>query len=128
MDLRSTITQIKQFLDNSTVVKNQLTVTNSALDTVVSSIERVRDIAMTAANASTTEESRTGLVAELDQIMGTLMTAGNTKNGEKYVFAGSKTTTQPIIESTAEIFRPVNMYGREFGMRTCRNVAVSPPP
>src|SRR5512146_1360379 len=37
-------------------------------------------------------------------------------------------TIAPIIDSTAAIFRPVNMNGSEFGIRTYRNVAVSPPP
>ena len=36
-------------------------------------------------------------------------------------------TIAPIIESTAAILRPVNMYGREFGIRTRRKMAISPP-
>src|SRR5712691_2790643 len=35
-------------------------------------------------------------------------------------------TIAPIIESTAATFRPVNMNGSEFGIRTWRNTAMSP--
>src|SRR5258708_28651759 len=36
-------------------------------------------------------------------------------------------TIAPIIESTAATLRPVNMNGSELGIRTRRNVAISPP-
>src|SRR5712692_6447543 len=36
-------------------------------------------------------------------------------------------TIAPIIDSTAATFRPVNMNGSEFGIRTRRKTATSPP-
>src|ERR687887_1771995 len=37
-------------------------------------------------------------------------------------------TIAPIIDSTAATLRPVKMNDSELGMRTRRNIAISPPP
>jgi flagellin-like hook-associated protein FlgL len=99
LDLRSTISQVEQYVRNCDAAKAQLEVTSSALDSAVSALQRVRSIAVEAGSTSTTYQARAALASELDQIMTSLAASGNTIYADKYIFGGSKTKEQPIVTS-----------------------------
>ena len=99
LSLRSTISEIEQYLRNSDMVKSQLSVTNSAMDSVVTSLERVQEIALLAANSPVPVEARPALTTELGEIMLSLAAAGNMQYGDRYIFGGSITNQPPIVSS-----------------------------
>ncbi len=99
LNLRSTLAEIEQYLTNSNLAKNQLQVTNSALDSVVASVQRVRTIALQAANSTMTPEARQALGMQLDEISKSLAGTANTQYGGKYIFGGTATAQQPLIAS-----------------------------
>lgn len=99
LSLRSTISEIEQYLRNSDMVKSQLSVTNSAMDSVVTSLERVQEIALLAANSPVPVEARAALTTELGEIMLSLAASGNRQYGDRYIFGGSITNQAPIVTS-----------------------------
>lgn len=99
LNLRSTISEIDQYMKNADSVKSGLEVTNSALDSVVTTLQQVRVLALQAANSTTTPEARTAMAAELDQIMSSLTALGNSQYAGKYIFAGSATNSPPFVPS-----------------------------
>lgn len=121
LSLRSSLSEIEQYLKNSDMVKSQLEVTSSTMDTIVSKLERVQEIAQQATNSAVTDEGRTALVAELNDITTSLAGAGNTQYSGKYIFAGSNSAQQPFV-ATADPMSPYSYQGND----TIMNVKVSP--
>jgi flagellar hook-associated protein 3 FlgL len=97
LNLRSSISDIDQFLQNSDVVKSQLEVTTSAMDTIVSSLQRVNTITVQATNSTVSDDARKALVTELDELSSSIASAAATQYGGKYVFSGSMTSQQPLV-------------------------------
>ena len=96
LNLRSTISDIEQFLQNADVVKSQLMVTTSAMDTVVRAVQRVETIAQTAATSTVSDDGQQALISELDELSKSIAAASNTQYNGKYVFSGSLTDQQPL--------------------------------
>lgn len=96
LGLRSTISDIEQFLQNADVVKSQLMVTTSAMDTVVRAVQRVETIAQTAATSTVSDDGQQALISELDELSKSIAAASNTQYNGKYVFSGSLTDQQPL--------------------------------
>jgi flagellar hook-associated protein 3 FlgL len=99
LNLRSVLSSIDQFTRNSGVARDQLTVTSSALDNVVSSLQELRRLALSGGSASLTDEARTSIAAQVRSVGETMASTGNTRHMGKYIFSGSLSDTQPIIEN-----------------------------
>lgn len=97
LGLRSTLASIEQYSRNADIAKNRLSITSSTLDSIVSAIRTARSLAMTAANASITEEAKMAVVAQLDHISSEIADLANTQCLGKYIFAGSVSDRPPII-------------------------------
>jgi len=95
--LRSVIANLKQFQRNAGLVQSQLTITSSALDSIVSSLRTVRNIAVSSGNAALTEAGKAAAVSQLEQIANEIAASANTQHLGKYILGGSQTTKQPII-------------------------------
>lgn len=121
LNLRSTLSDIEQYLNNADIAKNQLYVTTSALDSVVKSIQQVRSIALQAANSSVTEQTRQALATQLDEISKSLAGTANTRIGSKYIFGGSATSLQPL-QPTGTTTPPYSYAGNN----TRVNIHISP--
>jgi flagellar hook-associated protein 3 FlgL len=121
LSLRSTISEIEQYLRNSDMVKSQLEVTNGAMDSIVTSLERVKEIALLAANSTVPVEARASLTTELGEIMLSLAAAGNMQYGDRYIFGGSITDQAPIV--TSGVTMPPYSYA---GNDTQMSVQVAP--
>ncbi|MHB1191374.1 MAG: flagellar hook-associated protein FlgL [Armatimonadota bacterium] len=114
MRLRSSLSSIEQFGRNTAVAKSQMTVTSSALDSVVNAIQSARTLALSAANSAITDEARAGIAPQLDRIIDTLVAAGNTQFSGKYIFSGSATSTPPIAPSAGAAPYAYQGDGTEF--------------
>ncbi len=101
LSLRSALSSIEQYNRNTDVAVSQLSVTSSALDSVVGSIQQLRTLALSAASPAVTEAARANLATQIEKIGETLANTGNTLHMGKYIFSGSLSNTQPIIENVA---------------------------
>lgn len=99
LKLKSSIKFNKQYADNVETGIQWLKTTDDALADTVSSLRRVRDLAVQGANETMTTDDRKKLAAQVDQIKDHLIQLGNTKYGDRYIFNGTKTQTEPYENS-----------------------------
>jgi flagellar hook-associated protein 3 FlgL len=107
-----------------------LEVTDSTLGDVDTVMQRVRDIATLGANDTLNGNDRSNLVQELDGLKQQLVTLGNAKSGDRFVFGGYKDGAPPFdatgvysgdtstqqVEVARNVMLPVGVTGdRVFG-------------
>jgi len=77
------------------VARGELNVTDDALAGMGSALSRLRELAVQMASGTMGPDERSGAAAEVDQIRSTLVSLGNTRQGDKRLFAGRSTDTDP---------------------------------
>jgi flagellar hook-associated protein 3 FlgL len=107
-----------------------LQVTDSTLGDVENVVRRIRDIAVLGANDTLNGSDRNNLVQELDGLRDQLVTLGNAKTGDRYIFGGYKDGAPPYdaagvyggdtatqqVEVARNVLMPVGITGdRIFG-------------
>lgn len=107
-----------------------LQVTDTTLGDVENVVRRIRDIAVLGANDTLNANDRNNLVQELDGLRDQLVTLGNAKSGDRYVFGGYKDGAPPYdatgvysgdtvtqqVEVARNVLMPVGITGdRIFG-------------
>ncbi|OZS44538.1 flagellar hook-associated protein FlgL [Photobacterium sanguinicancri] len=94
---------ISQFKKNISNLTTQLGQTESHLDASNTAVLRAQELVTGVLNASnSTMEGREAIATELDGILGQLTDIANSKNPNgDYIFAGTKTDTQPIVKDPA---------------------------
>ncbi|MGC8862523.1 MAG: flagellar hook-associated protein FlgL [Armatimonadota bacterium] len=97
LSLRSALSQLEQLSRNADVVRSQLSVTSTTLDSVVNALQEARRLALTASNSTQTSQSRAAIAAQLDSVMTELARLGNTQYAGKYIFSGASSDTQTIV-------------------------------
>lgn len=98
LKLHERIASIEQYDRNADEAATRLAQEEAVLSSIGGSLNRVRDLAIQAANASQTPESRQAIARELRQISVGLLDAANSRaaNGE-YMFAGFRSANQPFL-------------------------------
>jgi flagellar hook-associated protein 3 FlgL len=79
-------TQIGRNIDDATTWLN---LADSTLNSVTTQLQRVRDLTVQAANATSDASSRQAIATEIDNIRGTLIGLANTKNLDRPIFGGN---------------------------------------
>lgn len=91
-----------QILNNDMVLKNrgnmqtELELAENSLGQMKDKMDKVKELILTAANASTDPSSLDILKTEIRSIGQALMQLGNTKSGENYIFAGKQSNLVPF--------------------------------
>ena len=93
---RTALDKVEQFQRNIGEVNNWLDSSDDAFDKVGSALHRANELAVKAANGTTTPDDRAKIESELDQLRQHIQNIANTKVGDKYIFSGTKTTTSPF--------------------------------
>ena len=87
----------KQFLKNLSYAKSFLDYTDQSLGDLSEAISRAKELAISQANdASSSETSRQVVATEIKQLLDQMIQIGNRKLGDRFIFGGYKTTTQPF--------------------------------
>lgn len=87
----------KQFLKNLNYAKSFLDFTDQSLGDLSENISRAKELAISQANdASSSETSRQVVATEIKQLLDQMVQIGNRKLGDRYIFGGYKTMTQPF--------------------------------
>jgi flagellin-like hook-associated protein FlgL len=91
-----------QILNNDMVLKNrgnvqtELELAENSLGQMKDNMDKVKELILTAANASTDPSALDILKTEIRSIGQALMQLGNTKSGENYIFAGKQSNLVPF--------------------------------
>ena len=75
---------------------DELGAVDTALGGVIDSLSRAREIATQLSNDTYNATDRLNAAAEVQQIYGSVVSQLNTRSGDRYVFGGTKDTTQPF--------------------------------
>ena len=88
--------ELEQFEKNIGDGKARINVADAALESVTDILQRVRELAVQGSNGIYTREDRAKIAAEIEELLGELVTAANTKYKGKAVFAGNDTLEDPF--------------------------------
>ncbi len=87
----------KQYVKNLNYAKSFLETTDQALGDISENLMRVKELAINQSNdASANEESRRVVATEIQQIFDQIISVGNRKLGDRFVFGGFKTQNRPF--------------------------------
>jgi len=113
VELRESLSRLNQFDRNSTIATNRLGQEEAALNSVNNVLQRVRELALQANNATQSNESRKQIAVEMRQQLDNLVALGNQKDGNsRYLFAGHSENVQPVTRM-ASVFN----YNGDQGQR-----------
>tara|TARA_R110002096_G_scaffold130643_5_gene279957 strand:- start:50139 stop:51290 length:1152 start_codon:yes stop_codon:yes gene_type:complete len=102
LEMREAISRLTQFDRNAGIATNRLSQEESALNSVNNVLQRVRELALQANNATQSNETRQLIGVELRQQLDQLVQLANQKDGNgSYLFSGNQTDTQPVSRSAA---------------------------
>lgn len=87
----------KQFVKNVDVARSFLEFTDQSLSELTESLTRAKELAIAQANdAGASPDTRRAVAAEIEQLYNQAVQIGNRKLGERYIFAGYRTTKPPF--------------------------------
>lgn len=128
MQIRNESIDNDRYKKNAEFARTFLNYTDSALEEVTGSLMRAQELAVQAASTATSSaDSRIMVAEEIKHIIGQNYAIANRKLGNRYIFAGYQTDTQPfdtegnyygddgkiMIEIQKDVFVSMNMPGDE---------------
>jgi flagellar hook-associated protein 3 FlgL len=93
--LRGEIASNTQYQRNVNEASSWQDASDTALSKISDAVLRARDLLIQGANGTADPSARASIAAEINQLIDEVKSEGNTEYAGRYVFAGSKTTTQP---------------------------------
>lgn len=75
--------------------KNKMNITDGHLDAVTSSLHRVRELTVQAANGTLTQDERSIIAMEMDQLIRQIVSDANTEYEGNPIFGGTATSSRP---------------------------------
>ena len=97
--LRSNLSELGQYLQNASTADARLRLTEVAVAEMSDVLAEVRTIALAGLNDSLDEAARAGLAAQVAEFSEVIMRAGNYEDGSRYLLAGSKLLTPPLVDN-----------------------------
>ncbi len=99
--LNQELARTTQFTKNIDTADNNLTLEDTTLQSVVSLVQRLKELAVNAGNTAVLSPSDyKAMAAEVDSRLGELMNLQNTRNASgQYIFAGFQSETQPFVSN-----------------------------
>lgn len=111
---RQSLDTLTQYQDNITAARQRLQREESALISVGSILDRIRELALQANNSTLSNEDRRYIAVEVRQNLDEILTVANTTdaNGE-YIFAGYQGRTEPFSRDATGAY----LYSGDSGQR-----------
>ena len=98
--LREAISRLDQFQRNGSSARSRLEHEESALNAVINVLQRVRELALRANNATESNESRKQVAVEFRQQLAGLVSIANQQDGNgRFLFAGNRDGSTPVSQS-----------------------------
>lgn len=95
--IESTQRDIAQFRRNATTARTRLNVEDSVLTSMRSVIAQAREIAKDVSSLSPVDPARQRALIQLGALQKQLVSLGNTKVGDQFIFGGTHTGTPPFL-------------------------------
>jgi flagellar hook-associated protein 3 FlgL len=96
LQFRADLAANRQYQSNVNEASAWQDATDIAVGQITDLSQRARDLLVQGANDTLGATGRTSIAAELDQIIESVKSTGNTQYAGRYIFAGSMTTTAPF--------------------------------
>jgi flagellar hook-associated protein 3 FlgL len=97
MSYQEGLDQADQHLRNVDNATAWLNATDFALDGAGSVVQRARELALLAANASTSAQDRASIQAEVQQLQQQALNLANSKHGARYLFSGTRSDQAAFV-------------------------------
>lgn len=101
LSLNSELSSVERYRDNIGSVSRRLNTASSNLLEISDVLTRVRERAIQASNGINDRTDLNAIASEIDSLYRTILSAANGKGDERYLFAGSATSTSPFEEVTS---------------------------
>lgn len=98
--LRTNLVEGEQYLANINEGINFMETTDAALDNLTAIMQRIRELAVNAANGTIDDSARRAIADEIKELTDQITIVANTSYGSKYIFAGTNVTQQPCQEDS----------------------------
>ena len=95
LNLRTLLRDNQQFMANIDDASGWMTVTEAAVNDMVSVLTELKEAAVACANDTIGEPERAALAEQVEHLLESLIDMANTKYGDRFVFAGTHTLTRP---------------------------------
>lgn len=96
MRMNGALRDIDQYKRNADAATTRLSAEDVVLTTARDLVQQARDVASSAGGAAIGSPERTAAIAQLQQIHDQLVSLGNTRVGDEYIFGGDQTTNPPF--------------------------------
>ncbi len=96
LEFRGTLSEVGQYLKNIDSAKSWLGATDTALDSLTLTLQRVRELAVQGANDSLSAGDKQAIATEVSNLIDQAISLGNSTFGGQYLFAGLKVGTAPF--------------------------------
>ncbi len=110
MQLQDQVNQNSAYTQNTQYAVSFLTQQSSALGGAVNILTNIKTTMLSAANDQNPQDQQ-NFGAQIDQYINQLLDLANMKFGDKYVFGGTQTTTQPFLMNSSGTAVTVNPAG-----------------
>lgn len=108
----------KQYATNAKEANSWLDTSTGSLSRIVTMLQEVHSKAQTAADASTSAQDRESIANEMHETLQEMLRLGNTQYAGRYIFAGTKTDTQPFDNAPSTISNIRTLTGSPNDIRT----------
>ena len=101
IDHETAISQLDQYNRNITVGQSRLESAEVSIGSITDALQRARELALTAANATNSSNEHRAMASELTQIRGDLFAIANGRDSSgNFLFSGTEIKTQPFTGNT----------------------------
>lgn len=96
MSYKSNLNEIEKFTTNAVNANNFLSYTDVSLGQIGDIIQRVRELAVQASTETYEQTARDAMAVEIDELIDQVISIGNGKVGDRYIFGGFNTIEEPF--------------------------------
>lgn len=126
--LDARLAQSAAWQSNITVARHRLSLTDTALDSAGDTLNRMRELAVQANNATQSPESRAAIVSELVQLRELLIGVANTGDGQgRYLFGGSQDAAPPFADGLTGVSYAGDQSVSLVDIGDARSIALNDP-
>ena len=94
---KTKLNQLNQYQKNLTDSKGYIESSHSYISHGVDMVQRIREIAVQAANGIHSKEEREIMSSEVEELLKEIINTANAKHKDEYLFAGSKVSIKPFL-------------------------------
>lgn len=96
LPLRNDLKNLEQLSGNVSLARETLDTSTASLEDASALMQRVRELTTQAANGTMSDSDRQSIGAEVDQLLNQLVSIGNSRRGDRYLFGGTATGSAPF--------------------------------